>query len=185
MGDYSYFRYRRPLGHGGIIYLMKIRLNEDYFRSVMFGLQDGLVSTTGVVVGISAGVSDKAIIILAAFVAVSVEASSMAAGEYSSEKAVHQMDRKGRHRDDLIIGAILMFFSYLLAGFIPILPFLIFPPDIARSISISAALISLFIIGYLKGKIVKLGAMRSAFEMLLIGGLATIIGLTVGYFLKV
>ena len=151
----------------------------------MFGLQDGLVSTTGLVVGISAGVSDRAIIILAAFVAISVEASSMAAGEYSSEKAVHQLDKVHRHRDDLIIGAILMFFSYLVAGLIPISPFLVFPPDIARIISISAALISLFVVGYLKGKIVKDKALRSAVEMFIIGGLATAIGLAVGNFLKV
>lgn len=164
---------------------MKIAVHEDYFRSVMFGLQDGLVSTTGVVVGISAGVSDPAIIILAAFVAVTVEASSMAAGQYSSEKAVHQMDKSGKHKDVLIIGASLMFLSYLLAGLVPILPFLIFPPDSARIISIAAALTTLFVIGYFKGKFVEHKAFRSATEMLIIGGLATAIGLLVGTFLKV
>ena len=58
-------------------------IHEDYLRSILFGLQDGLVSTTGVVIGISTGVEAKAIILLAAFVAVTVEASSMAAGQYS------------------------------------------------------------------------------------------------------
>lgn len=164
---------------------MKIDLHEDYFRSIMFGLQDGLVSTTGVVVGISAGVPDKAIIILASFVAVSVEASSMAAGQYSSEKAVHQMDKSGKHSDSLILGASLMFFSYLGAGLIPIAPFLIFSPDTARVISIFVALTGLFVIGYFKGKIVEHRALRSAVEMLIIGGLATAIGLIVGNFLKV
>lgn len=164
---------------------MKLILNEDYLRSVLFGLQDGLVSTTGVVVGISAGVSDRAIIILASFVAIAVEASSMAAGEYSSEKAVHQLDRSGKHRDDLMMGAALMFFSYLFAGLIPISPFLIFPVDTARIISIALALVSLFVIGYLKGKLVGHTALRSALEMLFIGGLATLIGLLVGNFLKV
>lgn len=164
---------------------MKIDLHEDYLRSVMFGLQDGLVSTTGVVVGISAGAPDRAIIILASFVAISVEASSMAAGQYSSEKAVHQMDKSGRHRDSLIKGASLMFFSYLGAGLIPISPFLIFPPDTARVISISVALTGLFVIGYFKGKIAEIRALRSAVEMLIIGGLATAIGLVVGNFLKV
>lgn len=164
---------------------MKNVLDEDYLRSVMFGLQDGLVSTTGVVVGISAGVPDRAIIILASFVAVSVEASSMAAGQYSSEKAVHQIDRRHRHHDDLIIGAGLMFFSYLLAGLIPIAPFLIFAPDIARVLSIGFALLSLFAVGYIKGRVVKSRPLRSAVEMFAIGGLATVIGLIVGNFLKV
>lgn len=84
-------------------------LNEDYLRSILFGLQDGLVSTTGVVIGISTGVETRAIILLAAFVAVTVEATSMAAGQYSSEKAVHQLDKTGRHTDSLVLGAVMMF----------------------------------------------------------------------------
>lgn len=164
---------------------MKISLDEDYVRSVMFGLQDALVSTTGAVVGISAGVSEKAIIILAAFVVVSVEASSMAAGQYTSEKTVHQMALISKHRDDLITGAVLMFLSYFGAGLIPITPFLILPIEEARVVSIVVAMLSLFLIGFVKGKIIKIKALRSAVEMLIIGGLATVIGLIVGTFLKV
>ena len=41
---------------------MSHHIHEDYLRSGLFGIQDGLVSTTGVVVGISTGVEDKAII---------------------------------------------------------------------------------------------------------------------------
>lgn len=164
---------------------MKIKLNEDYLRSIMFGLQDGLVSTTGVVVGISAGAPERSVIILASFVAISVEASSMAAGEYSSEKAVHQMDKGHRHKDDLMVGALIMFVSYFVAGMVPILPFLILPVDMARFVSVGGALVALFIAGYFKGKVVKETAFRSAAEMLTIGGIATAIGLLVGTFLKV
>src|SRR5688572_18886204 len=105
---------------------MKFDIHEDYVRSLMFGLQDGLVSTTGVVVGISSGVSDKSIIILASLVAVSVEATSMAAGQYSSEKAVHQMDKTGKHTDSLLLGAAIMFFSYFFGGLFPIIPTILF-----------------------------------------------------------
>ncbi len=164
---------------------MKIRLDEDYLRSVIFGLQDGLVSTTGVVVGISVGAPNQAVIILASFVAISVEASSMAAGEYSSEKAVHQMDKRHRHKDDLLMDAVLMFVSYFLAGMVPIMPFIILPVEIARFVSVIGALVALFAVGYFKGKIVQEKAFRSASEMLVIGGLATAIGLIVGNFLKV
>ena len=103
-----------------------LHIHEDYLRSGLFGIQDGLVSTTGVVVGISTGVEDKAIIILASLVAVTVEASSMAAGQYSSEKAVHQMDKTKKHTDSLIIGASIMFFGYLLGGIVPIIPTVLF-----------------------------------------------------------
>lgn len=160
-------------------------IHEDYLRSLMFGLQDGIVSTTGVVVGISTGISDKSIIILAALVAVTVEASSMAAGQYTSEKAVHQMDKTGKHSDSLVKGAVIMFFAYLVGGMFPIIPTLLFNQPEARYVAIASAFVGLFTIGYFKGKLVDHHAMRSAIELLAIGGIATIVGIIVGNLLKV
>lgn len=151
----------------------------------MFGLQDGIVSTTGVVVGISTGINNKEIIILAALVAVTVEASSMAAGQYSSEKAVHQMDKSEKHSDNLYIGALIMFFAYLIGGAFSIIPILIFNQPLARILAIASAFAGLFIIGYIKGYIVEHKPLRSAIELFTIGSIATIIGVIVGYLLKV
>ena len=164
---------------------MSQHIHEDYLRSGLFGIQDGLVSTTGVVVGISTGVEDKAIIILASLVAVTVEASSMAAGQYSSEKAVHQMDKTGRHTDDLMIGAFIMFFGYLLGGIVPIIPTILFNQPNARIIAIISAFVGLFILGYVKGHFVKVKPLRSAIELFIIGAIATTIGLLVGYLFRV
>ena len=161
------------------------KINEDYLRSLMFGLQDGIVSTTGVVVGISTGINDKSIIVLAALVAVMVEASSMAAGQYSSEKAVHQMDKSGKHTDSLVLGAVIMFFAYLIGGMFSIIPTVIFNQPEAKIIAIISAFIGLLVIGYLKGKVVEHKPIRSALELLIIGGIATLVGVVVGYFLKV
>lgn len=164
---------------------MKLNIHEDYIRSAFFGLQDGLVSTTGVVVGISAGVHDRSIVLLASIVAVSVEATSMAAGQYSSEKAVHQMDTTGRHTDNLLTGALIMFVAYLSAGMIPIVPVILIGPPQSAVIGVIMALAGLFIIGLVKGIIIKEKPLRNAIELLIIGGTATVIGLVVGYFLKV
>lgn len=164
---------------------IKTFLHEDYLRSLMFGLQDGIVSTAGVVVGISTGVNNKDIIVLAALVAVMVEASSMAAGQYSSEKAVHQMDKTGKHTDNLYIGALIMFIAYLIGGSFSIIPTLIFDQPIARIIAIVSTFTGLFIIGYVKGHLVEHKPLRSAVELFIIGSIATIVGVVVGYFLKV
>ncbi len=160
-------------------------IHEDYLRSGLFGIQDGLVSTTGVVVGISTGVEDKAIIILASLVTVAVEASSMAAGQYSSEKAVHQMDKTGKHTDSLMIGSLIMFFGYLLGGIVPIIPTILFNQPQARIIAIISAFVGLFILGYVKGHIVGHKPLRSAAELFIIGAIATSIGLVVGYLFRV
>lgn len=160
-------------------------IHEDYLRSGLFGIQDGLVSTTGVVVGISTGVEDKAIIILASLVAVTVEASSMAAGQYSSEKAVHQMDKTGKHTDSLIIGALIMLFGYFLGGMVPVIPTILLNQPEARIIAIIFAFIGLFILGYIKGHIVEHKPLKSAIELFIIGAIATTIGLVVGLIFRV
>jgi len=164
---------------------IKSFLHEDYLRSLMFGLQDGIVSTTGVVVGISTGINNKDIIVLAALVAVMVEASSMAAGQYSSEKAVHQMDKTGRHTDNLYIGALIMFIAYLIGGAFSIIPTLIFDQPLARTLAIISSFVGLFIIGYIKGHLVEHRPLRSAIELFIIGSVATIVGVAVGYYLRV
>ena len=164
---------------------IKSFLHEDYLRSLMFGLQDGIVSTTGVVVGISTGVNNKDIIVLAALVAVMVEASSMAAGQYSSEKAVHQMDKTGRHTDNLYVGALIMFIAYLIGGAFSIIPTIILDQPLARIVAIISSFVGLFIIGYVKGYLVEHRPLRSAVELFIIGSVATIVGVVVGYYLRV
>lgn len=164
---------------------MSQHIHEDYLRSGLFGIQDGLVSTTGVVVGISTGVEDKAIIILAALVAVTVEASSMAAGQYSSEKAVHEMDKDGKHTDSLILGALIMFGGYFLGGLVPIIPTILLNQPEARVIAVISTLLGVFLLGFIKGHLVKVRALRSAVELFIIGAIAITLGLLVGYLFKV
>jgi VIT1/CCC1 family predicted Fe2+/Mn2+ transporter len=158
---------------------MFLKINQDYLRSLIFGFQDALVSTTGVIVGISAGVNNKPLIILSALVTISVEAMSMAAGQYLSEKSVHDLPQN-RHHDNLIIGSLLMFFSYLAGGFMVITPVFFVPLQYVSVTSIIFAFTSLFILGFLKAKLFTGKIWRSAIEMLVIGGLATLIGLSVG-----
>ena len=163
---------------------MSLKINPDYFRSTIFGFQDALVSTTGIVIGISAGVSDKKFIILSALVAISVEALSMGAGQYLSEKSVHQLPQNN-HIDNLITGSLLMFFSYIIGGFIPILPIFFTNQPLTSFLSVSFAFLGLFLLGFIKAKLFSGKVWRSALEMLIIGGLTTFIGLFVGLILKI
>ena len=109
----------------------------------------------------------------------------MAAGQYSSEKAVHQMDKTGKHTDSLIMGALIMFIAYLIGGMFSIIPTVIFNQPIARIVAVISAFSGLFLIGYLKGLFIEGSTIRSAIELFVIGGIATIIGLVVGILLKV
>jgi vacuolar iron transporter family protein len=164
--------------------VIKIRKNqEDYLRSVLFGCEDGLVSTTGAVVGIAAGSADKEVVVLAGLVVIAVEALSMGAGQFLSEKAVHQLN-PGSHRDNIIMGALLMFAAYSLAGLIPLAPYLLWPLATAVPASLILALLALFGLGYAKGRLIKVPPVKSGLEILIVGGLAAVLGLLLGLLLK-
>ena len=57
-----------------------IKVQKEYLQSAMFGFNDALVSTTGVIVGISTGTGNKQVVILAGVVTILVEALSMGSG---------------------------------------------------------------------------------------------------------
>lgn len=63
-------------------------------RELVFGLEDGLVSTMGVVTGVASGTGDRMIIILSGIVVIFVEALSMAAGSYLSSKSESELENK-------------------------------------------------------------------------------------------
>lgn len=151
----------------------------EYLQSAMFGFNDALVSTTGVIVGVSTGTNNKEVVVLAGVVTILVEALSMGSGQYLSSKSAHQL-AKDSQINHAIISGIIMFFAYFLAGLVPLLPIVILPMEYSREVTITAALVGLFVLGYLKGKIVKVSPIKSALEIFVIGGLATLIGIIAG-----
>ena len=163
---------------------MSAKLQSDYLRSIIFGVEDGLVSTTGAVVGISVGSANPRLVVLAGLVIVAVEAVSMAAGEFVTEETIHELE-PGKHTDSLWRAAGMMFISYLAAGLIPVLPFLFLSLVGAAVTSIILAFISLFLLGYFKARITRVRPVRSGLQILAIGGFATLIGVAVGLFLKI
>lgn len=161
------------------------QVHEDYLRSIVFGFQDALVSTTGVIVGVATGTGNRDIVLLAGIITILVESLSMGVGQYMSEKAVHQMDKTGKHTDNLYVGGFLMLISYFLGGLVPLTPMLFFDVTTAIAITILASLAGLFILGYIKGKLVEVNSLKSAVEILILGGITTAIGIIVGNYLRV
>ncbi len=155
------------------------KLQKEYLQSAMFGFNDALVSTTGVIVGISTGTGNKKVVILAGVVTILVEALSMGSGQYLSSKSAHQLDGTDSFRIPLISGLV-MFAAYFLAGLVPLMAIILSPMSYARNAAIVAALSCLLVLGYVKGEIVKVSPIRSAVEVFVIGGITTGIGIIAG-----
>ncbi len=164
--------------------MIKIFKNQEYLRSILFGVEDSLISTTGLIAGISIGSDNNKFVLLAVIVAISIEAVSMGAGEYLSGDTVNDFDKLKRNKDNPLLSGFLMLISYLLAGMIPFLPtlFASFPTSLV--LSIVFALIAFFLLGYIKGKLLHVSPFRAGLKISIVGGFAIILGLLMGFIFK-
>lgn len=94
-------------------------------RNLVYGVEDSLLSTTGVVVGVSfAGLSRREIIVTG-LVLVLVEALSMSFGSFVSEDSFMEASDIQHTPGKVFQYALIMFFSYVLAGLVPLIPFIL------------------------------------------------------------
>lgn len=159
-----------------------MRLRREYFKSFVFGVEDSLVSTVGLLSGVALAGVATATVILTGVVLIFVEAFSMAAGEYLSEYETEEYQKQGEvsNRTSLTASAI-MFASYLVSGLIPLAPYLFFTtaPE-ALPYSIGASLVALACLGLIGAKITKTSYIGHALRMLLVGGAAILVGILAG-----
>ena len=76
--------------------------NAGWLRAAVLGANDGLLSTSGLVVGMAAAGTDLRVLLLTAAAGLTAGAFSMAAGEYvsvSSQADVEQADRATEARE--------------------------------------------------------------------------------------
>src|SRR3990167_6436552 len=123
-------------------------INREYLRSVLFGIEDSLISTTGLIAGISVGADNNRIVVLGAVVSIVIEAVSMGVGEYLSDDAVQELDKLKRHENSLVSG-FLMFGSNFAAGLIPLAPVLLLDYPSSLYFAVGLALVALFLLGYI------------------------------------
>jgi len=67
---------------------------SSLIREIVFGMEDGMVSTLGSITGIAAATKDPFTTILAGFVLVAVESISMGVGSYLSSKSEKAIDEQ-------------------------------------------------------------------------------------------
>lgn len=152
-----------------------------FLRNFTFGVEDGVVSTVGLLSGIAFAGVPKTTILLTGTVLIFVEAFSMGIGSLLSE---HSTEEFVEHRElplrGSIFAAAIMFFSYLVSGLIPLLPYLVLSLGTALWTSIGASLLVLFLLGLLSAEALKRKLWRHSLEMLILGGVAIIVGIVVG-----
>lgn len=160
------------------------KVNKKYsmiVRNFTFGVEDSLVSTVGLLTGIAvAGISRKEII-LTGTVLIFVEAFSMAVGSLLSEQSVEQYEENQEAAWlKPAIASVVMFFSYLISGLIPLSPYAFSVSKTAILCSVVLTFVSLFLLGAFNARMFGVRIWRAGLTTLIMGGLAIAVGILVG-----
>ncbi|MDH4330784.1 MAG: VIT1/CCC1 transporter family protein, partial [Candidatus Moranbacteria bacterium] len=184
-------------------------------REIVFGVEDGIVSTLGALIGIAIATGDQFTVVVSGVVIIAVESISMGIGSYLSTRSVREIDEQMIHEErvevqelledeieelrelyykegwpkdlankmaltaskdeDLMLremsyrelrifpekgsenitAGIVMFFSYILGGFIPLSGYLFFAIPSGIMFSIAFAASGLFVLGCVISKFSK------------------------------
>lgn len=153
----------------------------SWLRNFVFGIDDGLVSTVGLLSGVAVAGVPRSTIILTGLILITVEAFSMAVGSFLSEHSAEEyIERKETSFKLPFVDSIIMFLSYIGAGLIPLSPYFFFDARLALWYSIILSLATLFLLGAISAKLSKTNILRHSLEMLTIGGAAILVGIIVG-----
>lgn len=154
---------------------------DTYLRNFIFGVEDSLVSTVGLLAGVAAGGVTPRAILTTGLVLIVVEGFSMGVGSFLTEETTEEMAGGNPHTLEAIKGAITMLVSYCLAGLLPLAPYVLLTGQLAVITSVAVSLLGLMILGYGTSLYYKRPKpWARALKMLFLGGMAVLAGMLIG-----
>jgi VIT1/CCC1 family predicted Fe2+/Mn2+ transporter len=160
--------------------------NGLFIRNVIFGVEDSLVSTVGLLSGIAAEGTSRSFILLTGIVYIAVEAFSMAVGSFLSEEFTEEyVAGKEVSASESLWGGLIMFISFVVAGFVPIIPYILVLDRSAILYSVIASVAALFVLGMVGGRVSHTKVWSRGLRMALLGGFAILVGILVASFVKI
>ena len=160
-----------------------------YIKDIVYGANDGIITTFAVISGIAgASIASSAVVILGLATLV---ADGFAMGTSSflgsqSERAITDLEGKTTEEDKLdnpIHAALATFFSFIVAGFVPLIPYFLIKTDTYLWSFVFTGF-ALFTVGALRAIFTKQSAFLCGIEMLVIGGAAAGVAYVIGLGLK-
>jgi VIT1/CCC1 family predicted Fe2+/Mn2+ transporter len=158
-----------------------IEVFRHYIREIVYGANDGIITTFAVVAGSTGGKLTARAVIVIGIANLIADGISMGVGNYlairsneSARAAVNLAEeeaRPGRH-------GVITFLSFATAGVLPILPYLAGRPDFILSFILTCS--GLFAVGAARALVTTLPWYVGGMEMFLLGGLVAIVAYGAG-----
>ncbi len=163
----------------------------SYVDEMVYGANDGIITTFAVISGATGASVGGNVIIILGLANLIADGFSMGMSSYLSLKTKKDINKANNFfylnigNEKIAKKSFATFIGFVLAGSIPLMPFL-FESAVDNRFVVSAifsALAFLFV-GGLRTVATKRGFMVSAIEMFLVGGFASVLAYTTGFFVN-
>ena len=160
-----------------------------HIGDLVFGANDGIVTTFAVVSGVTGAALSPSVAIILGFANLLADGFAMAAGSYLGNRSEqeYQISVNGSVGEGRIHAAghgAAIFLAFLAAGSVPLLPLLFVPLERSFPASCAATAVILFTVGSLRTVVTRARWFVSGLEMLLIGSMAAAVSYFVGHLLR-
>ena len=178
-------------------------IERTTLREILMGAQDNLTNVLAVVLGVAIGAGRVDLVALAGLAAGVAEAISMGGVLYTSTRAELDLDARvraevagagsssaaapdgGRRRLRPLQAGLVCFAAAMIAGLIPLVPFLFLPLNAAVITCFGISILTLFGVGSWAGGVTGRSPWRDGLRLVLIAGTAALAAALVGVALRI
>jgi vacuolar iron transporter family protein len=163
-----------------------------FIPDIVYGANDGIITTFAIVAGVvGAGLLPKTVLIIG-IASLIADGFSMASSNYLASESEDRLLREEGDTDDPFLintspktSALATFIAFVLAGSIPLLPYIILGGNNETFLyTVLATLFALFLVGSTKNIITKKPFFIGGIKMAIIGGVAASIAYAIGQYLS-
>ncbi len=152
-----------------------IQIARHYIRELIYGSNDGIITTFAVVAGVSGGGLSLRVVLIIGAANLLADALSMAVGNYLSIRA-HENVRESQGLPEEEASPVrhgaATFLAFVAAGSVPLIPYMLPIVPIERfSLSLALTLLALFAVGASRALIANVRWWRGGLEMLALGAI--------------
>lgn len=152
-----------------------VDIARHYIRDVVYGANDGIITTFAVVAGVTGGALSASAVLIVGTANLLADGLSMGVGNYLSIRS-HESARAAQDLPEEEAAparhGTATFLSFAIAGALPLLPYVVAAsPEMRFALSVSITLLALFVIGSLRSLVTLDRWWIAGVEMLLLGAL--------------
>jgi VIT1/CCC1 family predicted Fe2+/Mn2+ transporter len=161
-----------------------LQLTRHYIRELIYGANDGIITTFAVVAGVAGGGLPLRVVLIIGAANLLADGLSMAAGNYLSIRSHESvLEAQGLPEEETfpVRHAVATFLAFVCAGAVPLLPYVLPGLTVDRFIVSSALTLgTMFLVGALRALVTNVRWWKAGVEMLSLGALVALIAYASG-----